>query len=185
MNKQKFSLLVTTIALVINPAITFAATQDARMGARLAQSSENKCEAVTNHINARINNLNTRRDNHIEVYQSAHTRWVELAARLKTKGYDTSKLEADLSILETMVTQLSDDYKKFLDEAQASLTVDCTASTDQFRSKVTAAKQELATFRVRAKQVHDFIKNTIKSDLRALRQQAVKPQVHVTPGSEE
>jgi hypothetical protein len=174
MNKQKISLLVTSLAFVVAPTFSFAANGYMTPNpTRVAERTENRCTAVTNMVNAHIKNIEARKDVHVEVYKNAHNRWVELAARLKAQGYDTTKLETDLTTLDGMVSLLSTDYQKFVEQTKFTLNIDCLSSRDEFKAQLKTSRDQLASLKADAKKVHDFIMNTIKADLRALRSQKV------------
>ncbi len=150
-----------------------------RVSTQSARRIENKCSAIESRVRAHVNNLSVRKDNHIEVYRSAHTRWLELADRLTSQGYDTAIFRTHLATLTIMIEDLATDYSQFVIDAEKSLTFDCMSQMVNFKGQMNSSRQSLATFRTSAKQIHDYIKNVIRADLRALRQQ--KATITPTP----
>ncbi len=174
--------LTSTAELKLTQAAGRIAQKEDRLASRegkLASRSAQLCENVFKRIDARINNYNVRKDNLIPIYQAALTRWQKLATSLSAKGYDTTKLTADLGTLKTMLDTATAQYKAFVDEFSALKTMDCVTAKTQFLTLLSSSKTKLAAFRQSAKDIHDFIKTTIKADLQALRKQA-KPTP--TPG---
>ena len=129
------------------------------------------CEAVNKRIDARINNYNERKDLHIKKNQVNVVRWSELATRLEVKGYDVTKLRADLKTLDGMLTKAAADYSSFVAKLESTKDYDCGETKGMFKESLTESKTVLATFRTQAKAISDFIKNTIMPDLKVLRSQ--------------
>jgi hypothetical protein len=129
------------------------------------------CEAVNKRIDARINNYNERKELHIKKNQANVVRWGELATRLEAKGYDVTKLRADLKTLDGMLTAAATNYASFVSKLETTKDYDCGESKGMFKQSLESSKAELATFRTQARTITDFIKNTIMADLKALRAQ--------------
>jgi hypothetical protein len=129
------------------------------------------CEAVNKRIDARINNYNERKDLHIKKNQVNVVRWGELATRLEAKGYDVTKLRADLKKLDGMLTTAAAEYSSFVAKLETTKDYDCGETKGMFKQSLENSKADLATFRTQAKTISDFIKNIIMPDLKALRTQ--------------
>src|SRR5687768_14122787 len=92
-----------------------------KAASRAANLAENKCDAINARIRAYLNNLDTRKDNHIQVYRNRHEKLTELSTRLQEAGHDTAKLNTDLATLDTMIDELEADYTNFKTDMQTTL----------------------------------------------------------------
>lgn len=176
MNKITKGALVSAMSI----SMTFAAVLPAMaetggLRDRVKEKMEKKitavCEAVNKRIDARINNYNERKDLHIKKNQANVVRWGELATRLEAKGYDVTKLRADLKTLDGMLTTAATNYTNFVSKLETTKDYDCGESKGMFKESLAESKTVLATFRTQAKAISDFIKNTIMPDLKALHSQ--------------
>ncbi len=144
-----------------------------RIASRSAKVVENRCDAINARVRAHVNNLNVRKDNHIEIYKKRHQQLTELSVRLQSKGYDVTKLTADLLTLKTMIDQLEIEYKEFITSTEATLSLDCLQSLTDYKQYLSGSRVKLAEFRQQARSIHEFLQGTIKTDLKAIRQQKV------------
>lgn len=193
MNKLLLALFTASLLLGISSNKTSALSLDYarqvkdrmtprsvdRVATLSGQKAENICRAINTRISTHLNNLEVRKDNHIEIYQAAHQRWIDLVTRLKAQGYNTTKLETDLATLSTMTAELKEEYDEYVSLTKTTLGIDCLQSASQFKESLNKSKQQLAVFRSKAKAVHAYIQTVIRADLRALRQQ--KPTITPTP----
>lgn len=148
--------------------------RDDRQASREARLN-NRCENVYKRIDARLKNYEARKDNHIPVYQKMLTRLQQLSTTLASKGYDTTKLNADLVTLDTMLKTAAANYQAFIDELTALKSLDCETARASFLTNLSESKTKLQQFRTSAAAIHEFFKNTIKVDLKALRSQKPTP----------
>lgn len=176
MNKITKGALVSAMSLGMTFVAVFPAlAETGGLRDKVKNKVEKKitavCEAVNKRIDARINNYNQRKDLHIAKNQRNVVRWTELANRLEAKGYDVTKLRADLKTLDGMLTAAATDYADFISKIETTKSYDCGESKGMFKESLSSSKAELAGFRAKAKTIADFIKNTIMPDLKSLRAQ--------------
>lgn len=163
-------LLVVIGSGLVSPvyAQTVSPTPTRRLGERIV---ENRCEIVTNRVQNMITKFDTNKQRHIERHTKVVERVKEVVTKLKAKGYDTSKLETDLVSLETKVREFATLYSDFIAKLKESQTLACGNSEGAFKAKLDEARQSLKASREKAKEITNFIKDTIIPDLRDLKSQ--------------
>lgn len=185
----KTLLLAVPLFLLSSTTILAQRPTDVPRGPKIATEAaqrrlENRCQAINSRIKAHLNNYSVRKDNHIAVFRAALERWQQLATRLKDRGLDTTKLEADLVTLDGLIDDLETDYTTFQTDMEQALSIDCDTADTSLKTQLQTGRTKLSEFRTQSKTVRDFIKNTIRADLLALRQAAGKlpePTVTTTP----
>lgn len=169
MNIKKTSLLAaTTLVLAVSPLFALTSTVEATTVSPVVQA---RCDLINSRIDLRINNFNANKETHIQRYQNIKTNVTNLVTYLKSKGYDTSKLETDLATLNTMVVTFGTDYSSFITKLEAAKQFTCGQSDGQFKAKIEEARAQLTIARTQAKDIRVFIVGTIRPDLQALRNQ--------------
>lgn len=138
------------------------------------ESRSQACEVAT----AKINQLTTRYDENKEKYVRRYNNIKDkiqtLIARLKDEGYDTTKLQFDLSKLDQQIKDFAEEYSQFILALNDAKTVKCGDSDGAFKLKLQEAKTHLVNSRRIAKEIHDFVKSEIKTDLQELKGQKPK-----------
>lgn len=129
----------------------------------------NRCELIQNKIQQRVQNYNTRKDNHLEVYQKLHDRLVLIADKLEDKGLTVTTLRTDLAKLQEMITEAKTAYEAFTAKVEATKITDCENAKVEYKGLLTDSREELQNFRQKAREIHNFIQNTIRNDLRNLK----------------
>jgi len=137
--------------------------------------TERRCDLVRTRINARIRHFGVRRDNVFAHQKRMVERITEFINRLEEKGYDVSKVRSDLETLGGMIQIADSDYAAFVKELEEVKHFDCNDSQDAFKQALEEARAALAKYRSDVEAVSDFIKNTLRVDLQALREQNPSP----------
>ena len=180
--KKSISSLLTVVALFssVSPALAVGpvkehlqeARQELKEGKFKEAKSDVKCSVITSKLNARIKNLNARKDIHIEVYTRMSTRLTKLVADLDAKGgYDTAKVKSDIKALNTKIAKLKADYATFVAKIEATKNLDCADAEGKFKDSLKDSKGGLEAVRLESKDIKDFYQNTVKPDVQALRKQ--------------
>lgn len=134
---------------------------------------ETKCEVINKKIDAEVKNYTARKDLHIQTFTRMVERWTSLSARLKSKGYDTTILDKDLSTLGGMVSKLSSSYQEFVSNIEATKKADCETGIKDFRKNLLGSRTGLKQFKSQVDAIWKFIQNNIKKDLTSLKDQKV------------
>lgn len=133
--------------------------------------TERRCDRVNARIDNRINWFNARKDDVVARQKRINERVTEFVNRLEGKGYDVSKVRSDLETLKGMVATFDSDYAVFVGKLEETKQFDCGNSEGAFKQAVEESKAALAKFRADVKASWDFIRNTLRPDLQALRGQ--------------
>ncbi|MCX6763847.1 MAG: hypothetical protein NTZ97_03925 [Candidatus Moranbacteria bacterium] len=137
---------------------------------------EDKCKLVGDRITERLNNFQNKQNSDTTIFGNVKGRLDNLAVRLKNKGLDTSKLETDLKTLADKITKVNTDYASVISSLKDTENFTCGNSQGQFMGKLGAARSILMAVRQDRLAVKEYIKNTIRPDILALRQQLVKTE---------
>lgn len=137
--------------------------QDERLGKR--------CEKVNAKIDAQINRFNANKEKITKQQENIIKRSTEFINRLKAKGYDVSKVQTDLETIAAMVKTADNDYVLFIQKLEQTKQLDCGQAQGSFRQTAEEARNLLKTFRTDAKEIKDFVRNTLRPDLKALKEQ--------------
>lgn len=153
---------------------TFALTDDtkANISSIRAENQAQKCDKVTARINNQIEKFNANKDKHIQNYQNTKDKVTDMVTRVKNeKGADTTKLEADLKTLDSKIQTFASDYATFIKTLESTKTLACGNSDGEFKNALALSRTQLATSKQDAAAVRSFIKDTIRPDVQAIRDQ--------------
>jgi hypothetical protein len=157
------------------------ARQEFKAGSKSAAKTDLRCANITSRINARIEFYNGRKEAHLDRYNYIKERVTLLISNLKAKGFDTSKLESDLAAGKPKFDKLATDFQSFMSKLAETKNYDCGDSQGKFVDTLKAAKTLREVVMADVKDVRDYIQNTIRTDLKALRDQ--KPKVSPKPSA--
>lgn len=138
---------------------------------RMENRVERRCDIVNKRIDERINRYKQHSDD-VEARMARVTdRMNEFVNRLESKGYDVSKVRADLTKLEEMRNTRRSLYTAFISELEETKQFDCGDSEGAFKTALSEARTALTKWRDQIKANREFIKNTLRPDLQALKEQ--------------
>lgn len=159
------STVVGTAILLgsVAPTLAQTATPNSR--------PEKRCEAVNARIDNRIIQFDRSKANIITRQEKINERLAEFINGLESKGYDVSTVRGDLETMKGMVTTSDSDYTALINQLKETKQLDCGDSKGVFKQAVEEAKTVLAKFRADVKTITDFVKNTLRPDLKALKGQ--------------
>jgi hypothetical protein len=140
------------------------------------QFTEERCKLVNQRINDRLSNFQNKQNVDSTIFGNVYQRLTNLSIRLKSKGLDTTKLNEDLATLKTKIDKVHTDYVSFIDGLKQTQSSTCGHSQGEFMGKLGAARSILLTVRQDRQDVRNYILNTIKPDIMALRQQLAKQE---------
>jgi len=186
--KQKFiaglafgSIFLASTSVVLAQSPTSTAwqekvqnRQEARQE-RIENRVEKRCDVVNNRIDARIKRYEEHY-NDVEARMAKITqRTSDFINRLETKGYDVLKVRSDLSTLEGMRTTRRNLYTAFINELKEVKQYDCADSEGAFKNALNESKTALTKWKDQIKLNREYIRNTLRPDLQALRGQNPSP----------
>lgn len=118
-----------------------------------------------------------------KVYGNMQTRLSRLVAKIKTAGADTTKLEADLTILATKIATLKTTQATFMTALQETQAAACGKSEGEFKGKMDQARKVPAEIQAARKDIKTFFQTTIKTDLQAIRKTLAEKKEVAAPAT--
>jgi len=128
---------------------------------------ENRCEIITARVDLILSRYAAHKVRYDERFQKVSEKLTALIPVLKTKGYDTTKLEADLTQLNQYREQFKTSYQDYINHLNQSKTLACGNSEGAFKAEIEAARTDLQKVRELSLQIRLYIIETIKPDLQA------------------
>ncbi len=138
---------------------------------RRGEIVEATCKRVGSAVDNIINRYDENKERHVNRYQEIKQTISDLIAKLQGLGYDTSELEADLSVYDGLVRQFAGEYTQFTLELGESKALACGSSEGAYRDQVEYSRQFLKQARETANEIMDFLRDEIRPDLEALKGQ--------------
>jgi chromosome segregation ATPase len=145
--------------------------QRKELNAQQREMIQNRCEFIANRIQNRISTYEQNQSARSESYKNIQTRARTIANRLKSDGYDTSQLEADLATLSDKIENISDNYATFISDLKNTQGVECGNSKGEFANRYMNARNAMLAVREGMLDVKTFIQDTIRTDIQKIRAQ--------------
>jgi hypothetical protein len=141
-----------------------AATELARLKekCKLAQTGN------VSSLHGRIKGIETSRN---EVYNNLVSRLTKLDEKLKLKGVDTTKLEAEIATLKTKISTFQTDLAKYKQAVLDLKSMDCAADPTAFKASLESARTLREQVNKDAQDIKTYVNDTIKPTLKEIRAQ--------------
>lgn len=159
--------------------------QKIKLAAAEKKKLQEKCQAAqgkTSSVTGRFKGIETSRG---QVHENLVNRLNNLVEKLKTKGIDTTALEADIATLQTKIETFNTDLTTYKQSVTDLKALDCKTDPEGFKAALTTARTNLEKVRTDAKDIHTYLKDTIKPLLKTLRDQIEKPVEEETETTNE
>ena len=178
MNKFiKVSLLTAAMTgMLLNPVAAFAQTDVSVTPG--VESNIRNFTLLQKRIEERVIRYRKNRDDYQARYQRIVDRSQRLVDMLKEKGYDptlVAKLETDLKTLRDKIADFSSDADAAFKKLEEANDYNCGTSEGQFKTLLAEAKELFKVVRADASAIKDYINNTIKPDIKALKDSRPTP----------
>lgn len=128
-----------------------------------------RCARITAEIDRRVQKFTTSHTHRATQFEMIKTRVQEQITQLESKGIDTAKVKADLVIFDTKLRKLIADRDAYLAALHATKSPVCGQSQGEFAKALAAARAAQKLVLTDTQDLLDFVKNTLKPDLQALR----------------
>ena len=132
-------------------------------------SSDVVCDRVSTRVDKRVDKYNTNEDKRITRYNKVKDHMEKVLAELQAKGKDVTKLKADLTTLNNMVLKFDADRKAEIGTVESAKADACKVPKGDYKGDFQSAKTESAALKAERQQIKDFIKNTIRPEIKALK----------------
>lgn len=159
--------LAATVAVVGLLAIPRQAAADVVVPTEKPRIAARRCTAAKGRITNITDTMRTVSERRAITYTNMRERAIARVAVLKQKGYDTSKLEADLQT----VNQQIQDYHAKAEELYSALVsaqdTACGDSDGDFASALASARTQLKAVREASLAIHQTYRSSIIPDIKA------------------
>lgn len=148
--------------------------------AKKEKMAADRCQNIEKKIASRVNRYENNGQMLQKVYGNMKNRLTRLSVQLKASGADTTKLDADLAVLQTKIDKLLADQANFMTNLKSSQTAACGSTEGDFKVQLENARKVPELIRQDRTEIKTFFQETIKADL-----QAIMLQLGITPDAAE
>lgn len=141
------------------------------LGAAEKKKIQANCKAAQGKVasvSGRINGIQTSR---VQVHQNLVNSLVSLVEKLQAKGADVTELTASLQTLVTKMETFDADLATYEQSVGDLEALDCVASPEDFKAALQTSRTNLEKVRAGAKDIHTYLKDTVKPLLQTIRTQ--------------
>ena len=175
---MKKSILLVAIAFIAFSSVAvFAETNGSSNGGSSVTTTgqqganSQKCTDVTGKVTLVTERYSQNKNKYMNAFQNMYENMNSLMLKLKSDGYDTTKLETDLSQFNNMIQNASRYYNAFeyrLDNSKKGVCGNSDADSGQ---EFTRAREQLSLCKNEMLNLRTFAEETLKLDLLALKDQ--------------
>jgi Skp family chaperone for outer membrane proteins len=182
--RNKILLSVLSLAIALSASMAMAQSDNMPRSTERVQENENiqkRCDIVTKQIDTHLARYKNNYNRHSRVYGNMKNRLVKLVERLELKGYDVTKLEADLVKLDEKILKLKTDYDAYIKELEETKEFVCGESEGQFKTALAEARAKLRLVHTDILDIRNYYQTVIKVDIQTLRKEAAKVKTPPPP----
>jgi hypothetical protein len=136
--------------------------------------TEERCARIQERVDSKIALFEEKKKSHAAVYENIKKRISAVIEKASAKGYDTAELKSDLTVLEEKIATFTNDYASYLSKIKGSKNFTCGHSEGDFKGELVEARALLKTVHTDAQDIRNYVKNTIKPAIKALKDQKVE-----------
>lgn len=159
------------IAIAITTSGTAHAEDLTTRAVTRAAVTEAICRRAETRIGLRIDTLTGVRTRRVAAYQKGVDQYKALVDSLDAKGYDTTKLKADLKTWNEKILAFGAAFTDHLDALKNTQNYSCGNSNGAFIDSLEDARSKLGTVRADAVAARSYWFDTIRPDLLAIKNQ--------------
>lgn len=127
------------------------------------------CQRAGSRIEQHLSRYTEHKEDFVQRVDGAIDKLKDINQKLKDKGCDTSRLEADYQSLGTQLNSWVNDYNLFVNLLNEAKTLACAESEGAYRDKVRQTREQLQTVRQKGKAILDLYSGTIRPDIEVLK----------------
>jgi gas vesicle protein len=140
------------------------------------------CKAVEARVKEKIDRFDFSKGRHVTAYTNLQNRLSKFVTRMQEAGLDTTKLNADIAVLNQKIAKLSTDYAAFVKKLRETSLLACASTS--FTGGMKESRTLLKKVQDDVKDIHAYFQSTIKPDMEALKSQRVEDQDDNATGTE-
>jgi len=132
------------------------------------QIKQNACAKRGEQVTKRVEQYDKMKRAHVQAYNNMQERVKKFIDKLKEKGFDTTKLQADLVVLNGKVIKFANDYSSYISKLDEARKLGCDDAA-ALKVKMQEARDLLKIVHDDCKDIHSYYNETIKADITALK----------------
>jgi hypothetical protein len=136
--------------------------------------TDEKCALIQKRVEERTSNFDAREGAHKKVYDNLVSRINKFISRFETAGLDTTNLKSYLATLQEKIDKFSNDYDAYIAKLKESKNLTCGHSEGEFKGTLVDARAELKLVHDDAADIRTYVRNTILSEIKTLKDKMPK-----------
>lgn len=170
---KKIAVIVTAGSALFMAAAMPVLAEDSPSspGARLQQ----RCTQATQRIETAVARYNNNKEKHVQQYENLAVRLADLGEKLKARGYDISKLQADGKILRDKIAKFAADYADTISKLEATKQYACGSSQGAFKQALKTAQDQLKVVKADSVDIRNYYQTVVRPDVQAVKAQKPAP----------
>lgn len=133
---------------------------------QMQAKSEQVCEKLQARVQNRLNQYEENKEKYHKRYYGIQKKVENLADKLEEKGCDVSQIRADTVTLEEHIEKFAAAFRNFNEHMKSAKSHACGETDSNFRGQVGQARTQVTAMQQAARQLHNYIFNTLKPHLR-------------------
>jgi chromosome segregation ATPase len=129
------------------------------------EGTDRVCTALNNRIDARLSSFSSRYEDHKTRYDAHKVKLLQISSKLEAAGIATTKLNADIVLLEGKIAKFETDHAKVKAALENTKNYACGGTDGEFKSSVEAIREAQKEVAKDAHDIFQFIKGTLKRDI--------------------
>lgn len=167
MKKNNFKKITVSIAAIsiCLPVFVFAQTGSAATNTRQTAKTERVaevCTKITARVDERIAHFNKAHEKTSPRYDSVIDRLMSVSYKLKSKGVDTTALDAAIATLTTKAAKIDTDKDAFIAKLTESKSYACGSAEGKYKEIITEAQVLQKKVVADIKDTKDYFNSTVK-----------------------
>ncbi|MCE7936273.1 hypothetical protein DYH10_00560 [Candidatus Saccharibacteria bacterium CPR2] len=133
-----------------------------------------KCQAAQGILKGVSTSAENIKTNRKKIYERLTGKVEELLPGVKEAGIDTTKLEADIAQLKTLLNEVDANFDIYTEKLNSAVESSCQDNPSSFYELLETARNARASLIDSINKVKEFVINTIKPDLQEIKSQLEK-----------
>ncbi len=181
---MKKALIIASSLGLLLASVAVAKVDTTALRAQRAANAQAKCDLIEANVTRKITNFEANRNKHVASYIRTKEKVAAMVTKLEAKGYDVTKLKADLIEYDAKIKKFSDDHAAYIAALTSTQEFACGKSEGEFKTQLIAARGILKAVHDDSVAIRTYWAETVKPDLLALKAQTITEKATTTGGTE-
>lgn len=138
-----------------------------------AERIKRACSTATTRLQAVAGRIDEAKDKRVNLYRNLVRVLNQFVERLEANDYDASQLSSDIGTLQSLGDEVGVAWGEYKVAVMDVASSDCKNNPQTFHDNLELARDKFAIVREKVKNAKDFIHDTIKADLKQIRDEVV------------